>query len=298
MLLTVIGTADDEGQPVLLCSTNIYLGNTDSGAGILTLDSGSGPNSIDYLETGQGFDQDYYSNFGRPEGHWVAVPGDGMGRYVVNSDEIAGKVQLDKISFLIHKDGNFSLSDIFVEWTGTEDKPLAPLEPFQLTGASGAELLTENYCGTPDQLSRWTYQGSIVSSEPPDGVLPSGCSGMVEVGPANILQQEFVYPESSVEDREVLITLWARRFPPIFDPTVAIYPEESQVTRDSYDYATLRLDLVGGKVISPLRDKVGLHWKEVRLKTRLPAKTASQVLRVYSESLPVQVAFVSVKFME
>lgn len=282
--------------PVLICST---LWPTDKvkiklSAGVLTKTSaGGGDATIAYNVATNGFKLDYYTYFGRSEGHWVACASDGAGNYAVPAP-IAGKMNFDKFSFLVYKSGGLSLTKAQLTWTGKEGKPQLRIIDTDVP-ARGAELLAQPLCGSTAQLASWAASsGSPAASAPADGVLPykpgvvprAKCDGVTVIGTTKVLGQAVTFTASD-EDRDVRIIVMARRNPGV-----------AGVDRHSFDLGLLKVQVETPAGKAEVSDTIGLHWREVRLRTTLSALTTGATLRVSGDHSDIELAYASMKFVD
>ncbi|MNM45079.1 hypothetical protein D3C81_559960 [compost metagenome] len=255
------------------------------------------PNTILCAKSFVGFAKEYYDQAFKPEGHWVQIAGDETGKFTITDTK--GYVVGDKISFLLYKNNGFSIGDISLSWQGVEhkiysDKNFTPIEPI------GAELLIENKVGNSSQLANWTVVGSLTPSVPFDNILPNNTVGMVEVDSSNYIRQNFAYLSLLNKDiisEPAIIKVWCRVCPSAFDWSTKPYPTDSLITEDTYDYATLGIDLINGSRSFHMEDKVGLHWKEVTIQTMIPSLSSQQSIKVFSKDKKIQIAKVSITLL-
>ena len=156
-------------------------------------------------------------------------------------------------------------------------------------------MLKSKLVDTIETLKDWQIQEEIVPYKPIDSCLPEGTLGCVEVSEHKKIAQ-IVYYSSKRKMREAQITVFARYFPEIYNPDSDY--STCQITKDSYDYAQVCIDMVYEGKIYTQRKRVGLHWKKVTFDIILPAFTEHVELKVYSTGYPIQVAKVSMKEME
>lgn len=257
--------------------------------GKLTKVSGRGAETIPYPYTAIGFSNDYPKGKAQV-GHYVKLERTD-GKYIVPQTLMSQVIDYDKVQFAVVKPGEFSLNQVNVEWEGVENKVYTSKE-LNKRKVTGDELLPYNLVGTEDELKGWKVAEGIAPYVPADKCLPQGCLGCVDVIEAQKLCQTVGYSMSQ-ETRDVEITVIARYFPEIFSPEEDY--SKCKITKDSYDYAELCVDMVyNGRTYTQKR-RVGLHWKKVTFDTVLPALTDHVEVKVYSKGYPVQVAKVSMK---
>lgn len=261
-------------------------------SGKLTKVSGEGAKSISYPYTAIGFSNDYPKGKAKV-GHYVKL-NKVDGKYVIPKELIEVAVDYDKLHFLVVKPGQFNLNQVNIEWEGVENKVYTS-KPFVKRKARGQELLSYNFVDTLEALKAWQVEENKVPYMPADYCLPQGRVGCIDISEHQKLIQTINYPMKQ-ETREVQITVLARYFPGIFNPEA----DDSicQITKDSYDYADVCIDMVYNGRTYTQRRRVGLHWKKVTFDAVLPALTDQVELKVYSSSHSVQVVKVSMKEIE
>lgn len=257
--------------------------------GKLTKVSGRGAETIPYPYTAIGFSNDYPKGKAQV-GHYVKLERKD-GKYIVPQTLMGQVIDYDKVQFVVVKPGEFSLNQVNVEWEGVENKVYTS-KGLNKRKVTGNELLPYNLVGTEGELKGWNVEGGIAPYIPADKCLPQGCLGCVDVIDNQKLCQTVGYSMSQ-ETRDVEITVIARYFPEIFNPEEDY--SKCKITKDSYDYAELCLDMVYNGRIYTQKRRVGLHWKKVTFDTVLPALTDYVEVKVYSKGYPVQVAKVSMK---
>lgn len=257
--------------------------------GKLTKVSGKGAEQIPYPYTAIGFSNDYPEGKARV-GHYVKLE-KVDGKYVIPQELIAKAVDYDKVHFVVVKPGEFNLSQINVEWDGVENKVYTS-RPFEKKKAKGPEILPYNLLGTVDELKGWKLDENTVPYIPQDACLPRGCQGCIDISDDKVVSQVVRYAMSE-ETREVEITAIARYFPGIFNPEDDY--SECKITKDSYDYSEVCIDMVYNGRAYTQRRRVGLHWKKVTFDAILPAFTDEVEVKVYSKGYPIQLAKVSMK---
>jgi hypothetical protein len=293
--------------PVLICST-LWPTNqvkVKLSSGVLTKTSaGGGDATIAYNVATNGFKLDYYTYFGKPEGHWVACASDGAGNYAVPSP-IGGKMNFDKFSFLVYKAGGLSLTKAQLTWTGKEGKPQLRIIDSDVP-ARGTELLAQTLCGSSAQLASWAAStGTPSAAMPADGSVPykpgvvprSKCDGATVIGTTKVLGQAVTFTATD-EDRDARIVVMARRNPAQFVPSGHTYPDDAAVNRHSFDLGLLKVQIETPAGRAEVSDAIGLHWREVRLRTTLSALTTGATLRISGDHSDIEVAYASMKFVD
>jgi hypothetical protein len=265
------------------------------GAGTLTRTGGTGPTTIAYTGYRSGFPAAYYTNFGKPEGHWVALAGT-AGVFPVGG--LRGKVQFDKLSFLLYKAGGFSLTNCRVDYQVSKTgKPAFPYRSqLRTRPARGVELLTQPLVGSSGNLAQWGLsEGAPAAITPEDGALPRGITGICRVSPTVKLGQVTNgFATADDEQREAEIRIWARRYPAIYEPGAGSPP----VTEDSFDWDRLIVSFARDSNIIPFKEKVGLWWKQVVFRGIVPVNTTTMQLRIWAETGIIEIGKASVKFVD
>ncbi|ALJ14277.1 SGNH/GDSL hydrolase family protein [Sphingopyxis macrogoltabida] len=264
------------------------------GAGTLTRTGGSGAPSITYTAAMPGAHPDYYTNFGKPEGHWVQVVGSSAGVFTVT--DLRGRMQVDRIQFLIYKVGGFSLSDVRVRYKGASGKPAVP-RPYFGPRARGKQLLAQTLCGTVGQLANWTVIGALnAGKHVGDNVgTPVGTTGYVTVNTVNKLKQAIAIPNDTREDREIEIRITCRRW--VEKVNSGTYPVAAPITGDSFDWGQLQVELIEGGIAAVRTEEVGLHWKEVTFRCIVPAYTATLDVQISGTMGDIDIAEATVSFV-
>lgn len=257
--------------------------------GKLTKINGKGADTIPYPYTAIGFSNDYPKGKAQV-GHYVKLERKD-GKYILPKTLISQAMDYDKVHFLVVKEGEFSLNQVNIEWDGVENKVYTS-KGLNRRKARGNELMPYNLVGTEEELKGWHIEEGIAPYVPADQCLPQGCSGCIDVMEDQKLSQIVNYSMSQ-ETREVEIEIIARYFPEIFNPEEDY--SKCKITKDSYDYAELCLDMVYNGRTYTQRRRVGLHWKKVTFEAILPALTDQVEVKVYSKDYPVQVVKVSMK---
>jgi hypothetical protein len=294
---TYVGTWNGE-----LMFTPAVSGKTAISAGTLTKTSGTGDATIGYNSSNIGYDQQYYTWYGLPPGHWTEVTGNN-GVYALESLDLRSKVRRNKISFLLCESGGFYLSAPRVMYRSSQKRAIEPRKTYyrgqsEFRPPRGAELLTHNYTSN---MAGWTVTGSLTPGVPGDAQMPqdpatgSAMTNCVVIDPSDYLSQTFTWTPSYEDDLEVEITIYARNYPALADP--------SPITADSFDWALLEIDIVtNAGVTAPKLEKCSLWWNELKFRTILPLGDSSATLVLKpangaSGVSTIQVAYASVKLV-
>ncbi|MEO0797255.1 MAG: hypothetical protein AAFX93_19040, partial [Verrucomicrobiota bacterium] len=207
----------------------------------------------------------------------------------------------DKLAVLIHSAGGFTMSDLELSYEGGEDKHEFGIDirDIDFPKPKGAEILSETLLDAA-ALANWTNSGgtAIATGSLADGVSPQDTLGVTELDTDDFIEQALTLTESTRGTRKVLVEIWARRFPPIYDPANG-WPGSSPFTEDSYDEGEILVDLTYD-MSEPIRfiKYPGLHYVALRIETEIPAFTTAGTLRITSKSDDIQIAKVSMKTMD
>ncbi|OLU10554.1 hypothetical protein BOQ07_30840, partial [Klebsiella michiganensis] len=200
------------------------------------------------------------ATFNSPVAAWQQISGP-----LTGSDAVKF-MQGDKISFLLVASGNFSLSDIHVDYTGRDSKQVNNWQS-QEKRARGSELLLQTRFGDTE-IASWNRIGSVPRYVPAGGNPPAGCTKVVVVDDTNFVSQDFTAPTEQ-DAVELEIKIWCRRWIPLFSSTFDF--STSPITPDSQDFAELKL-LIGqqadGKETLAMQYSlpVGLGWMEHKVR--------------------------------
>lgn len=221
-------------------------------------------------------------------GSWVALNG-GSGVYRLSRSELKRFIRQDKLSLLIYKSGGIAaLTEPRIDWIGEVIQKPRKAGKTQGRVALGAEKLTNPDLGV---ATNWTATGTVSHGVPTDACLPYGSTGRATVDNTNYVSQAVTYTADNEKSREIEIRVNARRFPGIADGTI---------TQESFDWAQLQIEVGTSAGRVPYREKVGLWWGDIVLRTIAPLGTTGLTLyiRGASGSAAIEVAKASVKFVD
>lgn len=223
----------------------------------------------------------------------VSVTVDGDGTIALAEADLQGAIRGDRISIILYKSGGFALSAPILKWSGTPGKDATAL-PGYIAPATGVELLAETNCGEAGELAAWTITGTI-SGTTPVGELPVGVTKVAVVNGADMLTQVASFAAAD-NDRWAVLAVWSRNFPPLFDSASDVYPDDSAITEDSFDWRRLQVDLGfdTGNMIH-VSDHVGLWWRESLFRVLVPAGWDQAAVRI-SASDDLEIARVSLRW--
>lgn len=308
---------------IIRAVNNTYAANFDRSDktttdGVISFSSGnaSSSSSITFVRIAEAFDPYWYSNYGKPQGHWVEVSETGStGEFLVGND-IQGKVNGDKISFLIKKTGAFALTDVELTYASSRlskiNKGFTP-DAYKLDIAEGSSY----FDGSTDALVidgavSWTNIGASVLAKANlvDQVVPYGVTHVVELDTNDYVEKNLTrltVSGGSVSDlrieQPIIVEIWARRFPSVYDHTSSSYPTDAPISEDTFDYGKLSVEFTtydrrasgsSRPAIVKSTELVPLHYSAIRIKTTIPANTNEVTLKLKALSDDIQIAKVSV----
>lgn len=217
---------------------------------------------------------------GVPIGGWVALNGGG-GVYRLSNSELKRFMRQDKVSFLVYKSGGIAaLAEPRVEWIGALVPKPRKVGKTQGRRAVGTELLTNTDLGVS---TGWTDTGSVGRGAPSDSCLPLGSTGRVTVTSSIYTTTTFTFAADTRQSREIEIRVSARVFPTIF-ASGGTYPSGAGITQDSFDWGLAQIEVAAAAGQAQYREKVGLWWGDIILRTIVPLGVSSLTLRVRAAS--------------
>ncbi|HBU2528323.1 TPA: hypothetical protein MCU09_000462, partial [Klebsiella pneumoniae] len=234
------------------------------------------------------------ATFNSPIAAWQKISGP-----LTGSDAVKF-MQGDKISFLLAGSGNFSLSDIHVDYAGRDSKQVNNWQS-QERRSRGNELLAQTRFGDTE-IAAWNRIGSVPRYVPAGGNPPAGCTKVVVVDDANYVSQDFAVPAEQ-DAVELEIKVWCRRWLPLFSSASDF--STSPITPDSQDFAELKL-LIGqqadGKEMLAMQCSlpVGLGWMEHKIRywavgANAAATKALRLTAVGEAGKNIEVSYISIK---
>lgn len=163
-------------------------------------------------------------------------------------------IEYDKVTFLLHKQGGFTLNDIYAEWEGSEVEKQQPLTR-DIT-QNGTELLTTNVL---TDMSKFNIIGTLAAEDATNyTVLPTGCTKMVKVSDINYFSFPVTKPATILGGvSKCRIRVIARYNPSISD---------TSITENSYDRKQLEIRIKGQNMVSipssyySITDEVDMAW--------------------------------------
>lgn len=221
----------------------------------------------------------------------ASVGSDGKSYYVPT--DFKSQLLYDKISFIVYKTGPtaFTLSDVYFEYLGLEGKDLSP-RPLPVRSPA-AEVLANPIFNTA--LTGWTVTGTLASFTPTDTNVPLGADKLITVTTANYVSQAFTFAANTERNRKAQIRVIARNRVADF-PSTNSYPSTSPVTDDTFDFASLGIDIsLNSNNIISFTKLVGLHWTEVLMEIVIPISLTTLTLVIKSRDVSIDVGKASVK---
>lgn len=175
----------------------------------------------------------------------------------INVTNFQDYIGWDKVSVLIYNASAFTIIEPYLEFTGAEGKQneIKPL-PRPLRGTN--LLTTPNFNGG---TTGWTVTGTLTPAAPSDNSMPSGITQVVVISSGNYATQTATIVAAATKRRAQLIII-ARFNPPTFSSS-ATYPDDSPITEDTFDFATMKIQIGKGSSFLNYERLVGLWWQEV-----------------------------------
>lgn len=222
---------------------------------------------------------------------WFEIIGDGSGEWALPRYILRRGMLGDRLPLLIEKSGAFTLTDPVFRWMG-DDVPVTTAPRLSLDRPAGSELLTQTLCGTVGELGDWTTSGTV-SVEGSPSAPPRDATSYVTVTDANTIAQAVTVPDSGLE-REVEVMVRARFFPAIFD-SADTFPDDSDITLDSYDERDLVIMVTVNSQEVPITRPVGLWWRDVRVRVPVGAGHSGLTVEIGTLGASIQIAGASIK---
>lgn len=293
--LTVVeityGTGDGSAIGSIWCSGSFGNLNFNNQAGTMTKKSGTGDSTIAYSYKAIG----YRNLSGVKLGGWTEVEyDDDLHCYPIPYAKIPYTVARDRIDFLITGSGSFNISDIYMEWTGRDDKAYIrkEIDIISNVARTTTELFSQTTfgpAGSPD-----SYWG-VTPTTALDSCYPVGCSSLAVVNSSNVIQKSLQASSLGVADQyhkgELILEVWARYFPPIYTDGSG-----NQITVDSYDYAKLNVEFGTSNYNKvTLHERVNTHWKLVQFPIDVSYLSGNPVTFKFFSNKDLQIAKISMK---
>lgn len=218
---------------------------------------------------------------------WIALA---LVNGVVTLTDHFSQIDYDKISLLVVKTGGFNLSAPQVDFTGIEGKNY-------YQKSLPREMRTTELVSTPNFNSGtpgWTVAGAIVPFVPEDSAsLPSGINQVVPISSGNYVSQIVNFVSASYK-RKGQLKVIARRNPPRYS-SANVFPENSPITLDSYDFANVKVNLIKGTNTITFKQVIGMHWTEVLFEFDVAAADTAYTLSIQKDDQDFELASISFK---
>lgn len=195
-------------------------------------------------------------------------------------------LEYDKITFLLYKNGGFSLNDIYVEWEGNvaEKHNRRTTNPTKI----GTELLKNNKV---DDVSWLNITGNVAPSDATNyAFLPNGCTKVITIDNSNYIGLQIPFstiPVGTIKNAKVRVVCR-------YNPTNS----SSEITVDSYDRKELELR-IAGQIMSvkptsyySIKQEVDMSWTMAEFEIELNVATDITILS--ADSTPLEVCYISV----
>ncbi|WP_342242632.1 SGNH/GDSL hydrolase family protein [Ensifer sp. OTU672] len=235
---------------------------------------------------------------------YVAVTGvDGV--FTLKHEDLPGKMNFDKLTFLLYKSGGMTLAEPVIEWYGEAGKPRYPV--LARPAATGAELLRKTKFAPADMTGNkatgWAavdQNGSAITITPSSDAtyqIPYDTTHFIVISNVARVVQTLDYTTDNFEDREVEVRLTPRYFPVVFNSS-GTYPGGSSITEDTFDYREIVVEWFApdGFAIATQRQKSGPWWNdEITFRANLPIGVGPVDVRISCSDGELELAKVSVK---
>lgn len=245
---------------------------------------------------------EYLDKYQTPKGAWKLVELGLNGKIELSSDDLYTYLNYDKLQILVVNSNGFTLNNVSAEYLGSADK--ADKHVLESAHHLGPELLSQNYCGSQQELADWVLTGNpeiilpIDNYNSPRGAsLNAPVSGVTVINSVDKLMQTASLQPDPLSEKNYKLLVWCRNFPKAFlDNSVYqlnavqvvdssqpgnTYDQVSPVTSDSFDLKSIQLEYFIDGVdnvnsITTMTDFTGLMWRRVEFDIRLPRATMSQ----------------------
>lgn len=286
---------------ILICSGNKSTASYNNS--VLTLTSGTGNSTLNCTYEAVGLSSDYPE--GKQDvGHFVMLEEYG----VVSNSILKRAMDYDKIQFLLVSDSEFDLKDVQIKFKGNITKTRTIPSPTNAETLYWDQYESLNAHPKFDDadIEYWLNSSltpcSLTPFVPTDNCLPKGISKSIVLTPeyGKLLQSFGTINNTTTRDINRKVRVWARYFPDIFDSTTMTYPDQSQITNDSFDYAKLNVHLydtssnIGKDYSVGMQKLVGLHWTELELDLVIPPTNKTWYIGLEAVDKPIQLAYCDV----
>ena len=251
-----------------------------------TLTPVEGGESVSYLSASKGlgiYPFDFYDTVSNPLGEFSAVSSiydEQTGYYQIDISDYS-YMQYDKLRIIVHKEGNFNISDVYCTYTGgfpkRKDKNILSKLKEQ-----GKELITDTGFGN-EYNSEWELIDGATFKKIPSEInqypgFHSEYKSYIELGFnedkfPGVMKKTFSI-EAARGYRDIIVRATARMFPKIYDPEKTpddTYTNIRQITSSSYDLGTICLGLkMGDRTPAVIRKLVDVGWAELEFRTCIP----------------------------
>lgn len=285
------GIGDGDALGAIFCTPSV--GGTNDG-GTLTRISGNGDETITYDYRATGYlpideIEDYCGN-------WIKLDKSELNNiYETPSDIIPYSVYVDKVNFIIKKDGAFSISDLSVIYQGSENKSYIRNCPKKLESnyySTSEELMpSSTFSSVGENDINWNIiPTDIYEKQNGTDTYPKDCISKVTVTDTVSLTTTIQQEKFKLGNGDYILELWCRYFPPVY-----LDGSGEQITEDSFDYNEIFVEIgttEGKKIV--LKDRVNTHWKIVRFPINVVGIQDVQ-FKIYSNEKGIELSYISLK---
>lgn len=204
----------------------------------------------------------------------------------ITKDMMNTCLELDKVTFLVYKDGGFSINDISIDWSGEIVNKNMPRK--NDIAIKGIEKLTKN---TFSDLTGLTIVGILTVSEPTNYTcMPTGCTKLITIDNTNYFKipiTKSTIPIGTINKARLRIV--ARYNPPIGDDSI---------NENSYDRKEIEINIKGQNVsniptsVYSIKHEVDMSWTLCEFDIELNENTEIAVMS--ADTTPLEVCYISV----
>ena len=202
-------------------------------------------------------------------------------------DDLVNSIEYDKLTFLLYKDGGFTLNDIYLEWEG-EERPKFDSPKFEIYPSNPTELLPNNTFET--NTDWYTTIGTVNVTEPTNyKPMPTGCTKLITVDNNNYINLTKTFTNSTVAASPTKVRL---RIVARYNPTKG----STEINGNSYDRKQLKLEFKGTTIGTDVHRytqyaEVDMSWNMIEFD--LSDSEALDVNILSSDDTAIEICYIS-----
>ncbi len=284
----------------ITCSPSSTITTEGLESGTLTKISGTGDTSINYEAVFLTLSTDFLSTAFTSIGHWESLSKNEDDDFELS--DLKSYMDYDKIYILLDNSSDFNINDIEVKYINTGEKNDRPIT---LQGDQSLELLNENNFDDSGILS-WNNPDTKTPFIPADTNTPVGTpTKIIELSTGESLDQNFTVNVGEGEGKTLKITIYARRFPSIFDSngTFSLNDNtgDNEIYEDSYDFSEVNFKIsrsLGAiDFLHEFKELVPLHWSKIEREVFInaPKDDIEYNFSIECSDKSIQLAYASIK---